>query len=169
MRDNIHNFRQSTVLTHLPIDTSDPNIWTPVCKRLKKTAIPSQCLPNRTHDHQDLRRAQASAARAARASARDSHVMLPERSGISDLSSPPLAPSDGDTSTGMSAVEDDWHAAAFHTAPHDGETVPNSTMTDAEVAEVMLQLAGTATPTQTKVYKLIHFLLRKERGRLLNY
>ncbi|KAK8760709.1 hypothetical protein V5799_028023 [Amblyomma americanum] len=120
----------------------DANIWTPVRKRLKKTAIPSQCLPNRTHDHQDLRRAPASAARAALASARDSHVMLPERSGISDLSSPPLAPSDGDTSTGMSAVEDDWHAAAFHTAPHNGETVPNPTMTDAEVAEVMLQLAG---------------------------
>ncbi|XP_077497663.1 uncharacterized protein LOC144108263 [Amblyomma americanum] len=43
---------------------------------------------------------------------------------------------------GIATVEDDWHAAAFHTAPHDGETVPNPTITDAEVAEVMLQLAG---------------------------
>lgn len=53
----------------------DPKVWTPNRRRLKKTAVPSQNLPTRTHDKKkkDLSRIQEAAARDARASARHCH------------------------------------------------------------------------------------------------
>ncbi|XP_077535969.1 uncharacterized protein LOC144148286 [Haemaphysalis longicornis] len=39
--------------------STDPEVWTPVRKRLKKMAVPSQCIPVRSHEHPDQCRLQA--------------------------------------------------------------------------------------------------------------
>ncbi|XP_065290815.1 uncharacterized protein [Dermacentor albipictus] len=51
-------------------NTTDPAVWTPRRKRLKKTAIPSRCLPVRVFDAVDEASKQASHERSLRASAR---------------------------------------------------------------------------------------------------
>lgn len=62
--------------------------WTPVRRRLKKNAVPSRCLPLRSHDKPDLMRAQASTARSARASSRNKQRTLLESKGSSKQQSP---------------------------------------------------------------------------------
>ncbi|XP_037523632.2 uncharacterized protein LOC119400708 [Rhipicephalus sanguineus] len=54
--------------------TTAPEIWKPARRQLKKTAVPSQCLPVRSLDNEDPARNQASAERASRAVARASRL-----------------------------------------------------------------------------------------------
>lgn len=49
---------------------ADPDLWTPRKKRLLSTAVPSQKLPKRSHNHEDPCRQRAAAAHASRATAR---------------------------------------------------------------------------------------------------
>lgn len=51
-----------------------PQIWRPARRQLKKTAVPSRCLPVRSLDNKDPARNQASAERALRALARASRL-----------------------------------------------------------------------------------------------
>ncbi|CAN7976849.1 unnamed protein product [Ixodes persulcatus] len=99
---------------------TDTQVWTPVRKRLKKTAVPSQHLPVRSHDYHDLMRVQASAARTARASARcDPRNIL---------------------SLSMQGAQDEQETALDGTVS-DGATTAD-TLTECAVAEALLQLAG---------------------------
>ncbi|XP_077551315.1 uncharacterized protein LOC144165023 [Haemaphysalis longicornis] len=62
--------------------------WTPVRRKLKKNAVPSRCLPLRSHGKPDLMRAQASTARSSRASSRNKQRTLLESKGSSKQQSP---------------------------------------------------------------------------------
>lgn len=55
--------------------TTAPQIWRPARRQLKKTAVPSRCLPVRSLDNKDPARNQASAERALRASARAARII----------------------------------------------------------------------------------------------
>ncbi|XP_077548825.1 uncharacterized protein LOC144162238 [Haemaphysalis longicornis] len=61
--------------------STDPEVWTPVRKRLKKTAVPSQYIPVRSHEHPDQCRLQAATARAERAASRTTHGFPPVTAG----------------------------------------------------------------------------------------
>lgn len=56
-------------------NTTDPSIWTPCRKRLKRTAVPSKCLPTRRHDFKDPAKEQASFERASRAATRSASAL----------------------------------------------------------------------------------------------
>ncbi|KAL1443898.1 hypothetical protein MTO96_030138 [Rhipicephalus appendiculatus] len=62
----------------MPPKPKNTQTWTADKRRLRPTAVPSQKLPKRSHDHEDLSRVQAAASRAARASARSRREVLPE-------------------------------------------------------------------------------------------
>lgn len=64
----------------------DPNVWTPVRRRLKKSAVPSRLLPVRKHDQPNKLRLLCSVTRASRASSRSasSRFAVKVRKGLLD-------------------------------------------------------------------------------------